>query len=413
MVSPGRRKFLRAVGTGSAVAAAGCTWLDSGSGSEGITIAATVSRSGSFSDAGADVEAAYKLGQQVINDNGGILDQDVEVIIEDDESEPEGVRTGLQKIVSDNEVDMIWGTFGSLLVASAAAYAESQEIPMLSANFSFMQPHLNEGYDWTFAPFPKSRDMANGALELGEMAAEMEERPERVGIWQTNTGWGEELGQVWSEKLESNGYQVVLNEKYQVGSDDFSTLINQSKDANVEFLLGNPIPPAAITAVTQMESNNFSPKLTVLERGPTISSWLDATGSTGSELICGPGWVRGLTGGGNDQMLEAFRAQDDVGSDAFPSGTVGCSYNVTQTAKQAIESAGSTDPEDVRDALRNDTFRTVIGEFSFDENGMPVEGDLAPPMGQWLDEALKLVYPREGSDAAGDLRYPMTPWDER
>ncbi|MFC4549889.1 MULTISPECIES: amino acid ABC transporter substrate-binding protein [Halorussus] len=413
MTSHSRRRFLAAMGAGGITYTAGCTSFGgSGGGSNKITIAATVSKSGSFSSAGTDVEEAYKLGEKVINDNGGILDKDVELHIEDDESTPEGVRKGLQKIVSNNDVDMIWGTFGSLLVSSAAAYAESQEIPMLSANFAYMKPHLKEGYDWTFAPFSKSRDMANSALAIGNKAPKGQ-RPKRVGIWQTNTGWGAELGEVWTKKLENNGYKVVLNEKYQPGSNDFSSLITKSKSANVEFLLSNPIPPGGITAIKQMRSNGFLPKIAILERAATTSSWLDATGKAGREVVCGPGWVRGLTGNGNKEMLSAYREQKNVDSGAYPSPTVGCSYNVTQTAKQAYEAAGSTKKSDVRDALRNNKFHTVIGDFSFDENGMPVEGDLAPPTGQWLDGDLRLVHPDVDSEAAGDFKYPFTPWGER
>lgn len=410
-----RRKFIGTAGAGSLGLTAGCT-IFSGSGGLGngtITIAATASLSGSFSDAGEDVKAAYELGRDVINGNGGILDSDVDLILQDDESEPSGVQEGLNQIISNNDVDMIWGTFGSLLVASAASVAENQDIPMLSANFAYMEPHLNNNYEWTFAPFPKSRDMANGALALANMASE-DNRPERVGIWQTNTGWGAELGEVWPQKLEADGYEVVLNKKFQVGNQDFSSLISQSQNAEVEYLLGNPTPPGAITAVQQMAEVDWSPKLATIERGPTITSWWDATGTTGAFLNCTPGWVPGLVDNGNQEMIETFRSGEGVSSDAYPSPTVGGSYNVTQTAKQAFEAAGSTDPADVQEALLNTTFETVVGEFGFDENGMPVEGDLVPPMGQWQDGQLRLVLPEDvDSEASTDIQYPIPPYGQR
>ena len=431
-----RRQFITTAGTGAVALAAGClgsesngestpsessgegggsttTMGNSGGNDEPITIAATVSRSGSFSSAGEDVEAAYELGEQMINDDGGLLGRDVEVIIRDDESDAQKVREGLQGIISNNDVDMIWGTFGSLLVASAAAVAERENIPMLSANFAYMEPHLNNDYEWTFAPFPKSRDMANGAVKLANLAPE-DDRPVNVGIWQTNTGWGEELARVWSDALEANGHSVVLNEKFQIGSSDFSTLISQSQSANVEYLLTNPSPGGGITAIKQMQETNFLPKLATIERAATITSWLEATGTAGLYTQSTPGWVPGLVDNGNEAMLEAFRAQDGVASDAYPAPTVGGSYNVAQTAKQAIEATGSVEPDAVRETLLNEEFRTVLGEFRFDENGMPVEGDLAPPMGQWQDDLLRLVIPSDvESEASTDLMYPAPAYDQR
>ena len=93
---------------------------------------------------------------------------------------------------------------------------------------------------------------------------------------------------------------------------------------------------------------------------------------------------------------------------------MGGSYNVAQTAKQAIEATGSVEPDAVRETLLNEEFRTVLGEFRFDENGMPVEGDLAPPMGQWQDDLLRLVIPSDvESEASTDLMYPAPAYDQR
>lgn len=431
-----RRRFITAAGTGAVALVTGClgsggdgdstatptsesesgggtTTMGSSGGDEPITIAATVSRTGSFSSAGEDVETAYRLGERLINDAGGILGREVNVVIRDDESDPQTVRESLQAIIDNNDVDMIWGTFGSLLVGAAASVAEREGLPMLSANFAYMEPHLNNNYEWTFAPFPKSRDMANGAVKLADLAPE-DNKPVNVGVWQTNTGWGAELGRVWPEALEANGHNVVLNEKFQIGTSDFSTLISQSKSANVEYLLTNPSPGGGITAVQQMRESSFNPKLATIERAATITAWLNATGVAGLYTNATPGWVPGLTGNGNQEMLDAFRAQDDVASDAYPAPTVGGSYNVTQTAKQAFEAAGSVEPDTVRETLLNSEFQTVLGSFRFDDNGMPVEGDLAPPMGQWQDGQLRLVLPSDvDSEAATDIEYPAPAYGQR
>lgn len=416
MMKDSRRKFITAAGTGVTALVSGCTTImGSGGGEDKIVIGATVSRTGSFASAGSDVETAYKLGRNVINQNGGILGNDVELIIKDDESTPEGVREGLQQITSNNDVDMIWGTFGSLLVAAGAAFAENKEIPFVSANFAFMQPHLENEYQWVFAPFPKSRDMANSSVKLSNMAQSAEgERPERVGIWQTNTGWGAELGRVWSKALTNNGHEVVLNEKISVGTKDFSTLISKTKSADVEYLLANPTPADGIVAVKQMKTANYVPKLCSMERAATITTWLQATGGAGAYMNSIPGWVPGLTGNGNQRLLEAFRSRENVDSDAYPSPTVGGSYNVAQTAKQAFEAAESTEHDAVREALANTKFETVIGSFKFDEYGMPVEGALAPPTGQWQDGMLRLVVPADvDSEASADLVYPIPPYSNR
>ena len=188
-----RRTYLKAAGMAGAAGLtglSGCTLLGGGGGggSDTITIGATVPRTGQFSSLGEEVEQGYNLGVAAMNE---ALDQEVNLVLRDDESSPEQVRQQLQQITSNNDVDMIWGSFASLLVTAGSAFAENQGIPFLGAFFAYEAPHRNEGYEWTFAPFPKSRDVARSTAGLLELIPEGE-RPSRVGLWEPNTGWGAE-----------------------------------------------------------------------------------------------------------------------------------------------------------------------------------------------------------------------------
>ncbi|MFB6250388.1 MAG: ABC transporter substrate-binding protein [Halobellus sp.] len=371
-----------------------------------LVVAATVPETGAFSSVGQDLRRGYELGADRMRQN---LDRDVELIIRDDESDAQTLREQLQAIVSNNDVNMIWGSFSSLLVTAGSAFAENQNLPFLGIAFAYEAPHNNSNYEWTYAPFPKSRHVADATLGNLQLIPE-ENRPSIVGIWEPNSGWGKEQADYWEQTLSEAGYDIALRETFEIGSSDFSTLISQSQSAGVEVLLSNPTPGGAITSVNQMQSNGWAPKVLKYVRGADPTAWWSALGQAGEYAEMCPGWVPGLTGNGNAQLRESYLSTYDTDNQFLPV-LVGGSYNLTQTAEQAVAAAGTVAPDDVQSALRNTEFQTVIGNFNFQDNGIPT--GLTAPVGQWWDGAQRLVYPDTDSDRALEFKYPIPPWSER
>ena len=406
-----RRKYLKLTGAASAAGLttlAGCSGEEGGD-SSGITIAGTVPKSGQFSSLGQDLERGYELGVRRMNEE---LDQDVELVLQDDESDAQTLRENLQQITSNNDVDMIWGSFSSLLVTAGSAYAEQRDLPFLGIAFAYEEPHRNDNYEWTYAPFPKSRDVARSTVGLLELIPESE-RPTRVGIWEPNSGWGNEQAQYWDERLSQEGYEIVLREEFELGSSDFSTLISQSQSAEVEVLLSNPTPPGAITSVNQMREQNWTPDVLKYVRGADPSAWWSALGQAGAYATMCPGWVPGLTGNGNDQLWQNYESEYGLEEGQLIPVNVGGAYNLTQVALQAFQAADSTDPDDIQSALREETFNTVIGDFGFEDNGLPAEGELTAPTGQWWEGGQRLAFPDTDHQYSIDFKHPIPPWSER
>jgi branched-chain amino acid transport system substrate-binding protein len=240
-----------------------------------------------------------------------------------------------------------------------------------------------------------------------------DERPSRVGIWEPNSGWGAEQADYWEETLGDAGYDVVLRERFEIGNEDFSTLISQSEAQDVEILLSNPTPPGGITSINQMRDAGWAPEVLQYVRAADPDAWWSALGEDGAYALMCPGWVPGMTGNGNEDLWDTYAEEFDLGEDELIPVAVGGSYNIAQVASQAIQAADSTDPEAIRDALRSEEFGTVIGDFSFEENGLPAEGELTAPTGQWWEGGQHLAYPDTDHERAIDFQYPIPSWDER
>nr|WP_305149075.1 amino acid ABC transporter substrate-binding protein [Halobellus litoreus] len=409
-----RRAVLQTGGATVAGAAglAGCTTTTTSSGEGPITIGATMPKTGPLSATGKSVLQGYELGVEYVNNNGGVDGRELELIVKDDEGEAKTARTKLREIVSNNDVAMLWGSFSSLLVTAGSAFAEQQELPFLGSTFAYMEPHEEKDYEWTFAPFMKSRDIARATKEWFDTL--QPEPPRRLAIWELNSGWGNEMAEYWTDTFEGTDYEVVFREKYSLGTSDFASLISQTKSKNADAVLSNPVPPDGITAVRQMKTQGYNPKLINFVRASDPRSWISALGDTGNYVgSSGVGWLGGLDTTGTDDLLDLYHEQDGVSEDAVPIDVVGDAFGLVQVAAQALEAAGSTENTEIQNALREERFDTVLGKFGFDDTGMPAQGEITPACGQWYEGDPMLVHPETDSEYSVDTVYPMPPFDGR
>jgi branched-chain amino acid transport system substrate-binding protein len=399
-----RRSYLKAAGTAGALgltALSGCTAFGGGGGDSGtITVAATVPETGRLSSVGKEMLRGYELGVERINQNGGIDGTELDLVVKDDESDPTLVRQQLQETLSNNDVQMVWGSFSSPLVMAGSAVAESEGLPFLAVATCYQQPLLEGSKEWTYTPFPKTRDVTRATTGMLDLIPEAD-RPQTVGIWEENSGWGSEMAEAWDTKLSEAGYDVAMRETYNSGNQDFSTLISQSESAGVEALVACPQPPDGITAMNQLTNSGYTPDFVEFVRASDPQAWWSALGEKGNYVTMCPGWAPGMTGNGNEKLLEAYGESYD----GTPRVMVGVGYNLVQTAEQALASASEVAPDAVRSALDENEFNTVIGDFGFDEHGMPEQGQLSAASAQWWEGEQRLVYPQ--TENAAELKFPL------
>ncbi|MFB6269196.1 MAG: amino acid ABC transporter substrate-binding protein [Halobacterium sp.] len=398
-----RRSYLRAagaVGAAGLTGLSGCTAFGGGGGSEKITIAAAVPETGRLSSVGNEMLTGYELGVEKIKSRDEV-DQEVELIVRDDESDPTVLRQQLQEVTSNNDVDMIWGSFSSPLVMAGSAFAENQGLPFLAVATCYQEPLVSGDKEWTYTPFPKTRDVTRATTGMLELIPEAD-RPQRVGIWEENSGWGKEMAEAWETKLSEAGFEVAMRQRYNAGNQDFSSLISQSASANVEALVACPQPPDGITAMKQLQNSGYMPEFIEFVRASDPQAWWSALGEQGNYVTMCPGWAPGMTGNGNEELLNTYADQHDGGT---PRVMVGVGYNLAQTAEQALAGASDTEPESVRSVLDEDEFNTVIGDFSFDQHGMPEPNQLSAASAQWWNGKQQLVYPQ--TENAADLKFPI------
>ena len=368
---------------------------------ESINIGAVVPLTGAFAGGGAQIERGYVYATEAINEAGGVMVEEfgislpLELDVRDDASDPNQTTSIMDELAGEDIVAYVGG-FATPVHAAGSATAERNGIPYLGAATSTQALH-EQGYQYFFSPFPKSPDMAATVFEMLNGLVPEGERPLRVGIFQEATDWGEELGPLWVEEAENNGYEVVLHETYAPGSTDYTDIILAAQAADVQALLSLPTPPDGFAIYQQMGELGWKPPFNLVVRAADVPTWNDL-GEAGEGVVLSTPWHPGLGLPGTDEVNQ--RHIDEEGRPADP--VVGSAYALIEILVDAIERAGTLDHDAVRDAIAaTDGLSTIIGPITFREDGT---AEVPNPHMQRIGGAIELIWPAES--ATSDLVYP-------
>ena len=85
-----------------------------------IRIGASLPLTGAFSIAGQKHQLGYELCVDLINEHGGILDREVELIVSDNRSDPATAINQYERFINVDGVEAVFGTFSSRLTFPVA-----------------------------------------------------------------------------------------------------------------------------------------------------------------------------------------------------------------------------------------------------------------------------------------------------
>ena len=399
-----------------------------------IVFASSLPLTGSFSIPGTKHQDGYQLCIDLINEGGGLLGREVELLVSDNQSDAEVAISQFERFINVDNVDVILGTFSSLITFPASSVTEQagyvHPIPSAAALRIY-----ERGYETLFYFQPNAAEFIGETpiVMIEDLVAE-EDRPSTAAlVWADDffanaiaAGLlGDEVSIPGTDQvvdlspgyLIDAGFEVVYEEQWpEQGFSDWLTLANSIKSADAEFLLALVTSPSeAIELVRALKTIDYQPQAMFLSQGAQ-SEFVEELGSTANGLMIHASWhpLANFSGELNGEEFtnedfqtafeEAFGRPADE-DEAIP-------FAVCQGMEQAIRATGTTDNAELRDWLASRTaeepVRTVLGDFYWDERGLPVDKPFI--MVQWQDENLEFVYPTDAFPGVAELEWPKAEW---
>ncbi|NNC39797.1 MAG: amino acid ABC transporter substrate-binding protein [Acidimicrobiia bacterium] len=419
--------------TTAADAGGGDTATTAASGGDGepILFAASLPLTGDFAIPGSKHADGYRYCVEEINARGGLLGRDVELLVEDNRSDPEVAVSQVQRHIDVENADALLGTFSSLLTFPASTVANQADMvyPIPSGGALRI---WERGYDNIFYFQQNAAELIGfspvSMIDYYTEQGLIDPKPTTVAIVHADDFFADAIvkGLVGGEVaipdsdvvvevdgyLEPAGIEAVFVEQWPVPFTDWLTLANSMKNSGADMVFAaTASPDEAISLVDALKTVDYNPQLIWMSQGAQ-SEFIETLGDAAEGVTIHASWHplanwEGTVAGEtftNQDFIDGFTASFDRAPDedeAIP-------FALCQGIEQAITGVGSTDnvamAEWMHARTASDPIKTVLGDFVFDDRGLPLDRSLI--MVQWQGGDLKFVYPVGEFEGTVDLNFP-------
>ncbi|NLC66736.1 MAG: ABC transporter substrate-binding protein [Clostridium sp.] len=326
--------------------------------------------SGPVSTYGQSLSAGIELAMEQINNDGGVLGKQIELIKVDNRSDTTEVANVSTRLATKDNVVAILGAATSGNTKAASPAAMENKVPLISASATDDDVTVDSNgnvreyiFKTCFSDSFQGVTMANFAYDdLGH---------KNVAILFDNTSdYAKGLFSSFKETFSDLGGEVLSEEAYQAKDTDFKAVLTNIKGQNPDVLyvpgyyeeVGLIIRQARELGldVPILGGDGYdSPKLAEIAGTENLNDVYYtnhySSMDTASEIV---------------DFREAFKGKYNTEADAFNA----LGYDLAYFLVDAIDRAGSEDREKIKDAIAaTENFKAITGTLSIDENHNPVK----------------------------------------
>ncbi|WP_121821143.1 ABC transporter substrate-binding protein [Halostella salina] len=329
------------------------TTTEDSSAAETVPVAVLAPTSGGLGDLGTSQLRGAELAVERVNESDA-YGFGIELATADTEAHPNRARAELEQIAGEQGVDFAVGgiTAPVSLALSEVAWEFEQVYFSGSQTATITGSSCNPG---TFRCETSTARMA-GALS-SFVAADL---GSNVWFHYADYAYGNDVYEMVREALAStdDAFAEAGNSTSEIGTTDFSTVIERIGQSDAEtVVLGLP-PSDLVTFLAQADARGLSDEVALASPSGGSRAVRRGAGESAVGTYGGVRYHPSLETGDNRAFVDAYASRHGERPDNF--ARVG--FDSVRLVAKGIRAAGSTDPGDVRDALKGDTFTTVLGD---------------------------------------------------
>jgi branched-chain amino acid transport system substrate-binding protein len=395
------RWLVLALLTMAALVAAGCgdDDDDGGGGGEGgaaIKVGASLPLTGEFSEPGKAAKQGYEVWEAMVNEKGGLIDgRKVEMVIKDDQSNQNTIVADYNALISRDKVDLLLGTFSSLLNLPASAVAERNR--MLFVEPAGGAPELFER-DFRFLFFAQQATAdkqgevwANYITELPEA-----ERPKTAAYPTLDDPFAQPTSEGIEAIFSNAGIRTVYRETYTIDNPNLDGIANALKSRNPDVVVHGATFEDGVGMVRALRKAGFTPKILYQTTAPSLGDqYSKAIGKDTTEgIFYAVSHSKEASTPGNEEFVAKYREM--FGGEEVPEDAADA-YATAQVLEAAVKGVGTIERQrqlELADWLRENEVETILGPLSWDDLGRP-NGEFL--VGQWQSGVPEIVLPEEAA----------------
>lgn len=331
-----------------------------------VKIGALYPLSGQVAKSGEDTLNAVKLAVDIVNGANpdsnlpfaktaglpNLKGAKLELIAADHQGSPEIGAAEAERLIVQQKVVALIGAFHSAVAASSSQVAERNQIPYISGE-SEATPLTERGYRYFFRTTPSSRTQTQDFFSFLRSLNQAGTQPpiKTIAVVAENTLWGQEFSKSAEDYFKSfPEFSLVTKVSYAQGTTDVSSEVQRLIAAKPDVVMHASYDAEAILFARTYKSLGFQPQ-GVMAIGAAFGSnaFRTALGADAENFLVREHWSRDLAG--KNAMIDEVGKLYEKRYGKAMDGTPARAFQATMALADAINRAGSADPEKIRAAL--------------------------------------------------------------
>lgn len=383
---------------------------------------------GAAASSGAEMKNALELAADVINNGAkGIPDlpfsaggglpnlkgAKIKLVFADHQGNPQVGATEAERLITQEKVVALVGAYFSNVTATASQVAERYKVPFVNPESS-SATLTQRNFKWFFRTTPHDDLFVQNFFEFfKDVEAKKGIKIKQIGTFNENTLWGNETTKLESKLASEKGYNLVKTITYPAKSTQLTSEVQSLKAGGPQVVLQSSYLGDAILSMKSYKELGFSPEMILANNaGFTDTEFIHTLGKDADYVITREVWSLDLAK--NNPLIKQVNDLFHTRYKANFTGNSSRTFTGLMTLADAINRAGSSEPEAIRKAL---TETNIPGNklimpwkgVKFDAQGQNIYG--SGILVQIIDGKYNTVWPF--NLATKDIVWPMPKWDQR
>lgn len=395
-----RRTLLRTL---SAVALAPGVAMRAHAADKILKIGAPLPLTGPLAPEGVRQRQGFDAWAIAVNDAGGIKiggdSYKIEIVYLDYQSNTPRAVQSAERLINEDKVQFLFAPFGSAAVKAVSAVTEKYGVPMIAPNAASEQVY-DQGFKYLFGVYTPNHTLA---VPMAKLVREKRPILKRLAILARNDLFPLAMADELDKAAKAEGFEVVYNEKYAIGTVDFSSPFTEMRSRRPEWIFISGYTNDLILARKQLREQGVTGELLTMAVGPATAEFQNGVGALGEGVTTFAWWDKATNYkstdifGSAEAFASFFQKRFKILPDYSQAGSAACGVIL----QLAIEKSGTIDRDKVRDAIAAMDTMTFYGPIKFGPTGQI--SSLKPPIIQLQEKVMKVVYPPDIAQA--ELRF--------
>src|SRR5262249_24178186 len=332
---------------------------------DALKIGVTQPLTGAFAASGNYVAQGAKIAEEEINKAGGVLGNKLQLIIEDNKSNPTEAVATAEKLINSDKVPVLMGAWSSTLTLAVMPKLEEYKVPML-VETSSSGKITTSGNAFVFRISPTSEMEAKAFVPLFKKLD-----IKKADFLATNNDFGLGASKEFSQAAKANGVEVGVMETMDPKATDFSAQLAKIKSSGADTLFVTTAVEQ-ITLILKQAKDQQLPQIIITTGGSNSPDQLiaeagDAANGTYHLVFFTPWFPEAVKNADVAKQFVALSNDKKFNVGGLTEGFRG--WDGIHVIAAAISAAGKADAAAITKALWDVKVKGINGDISFIKQG--------------------------------------------